>query len=353
MFNRSTSTLRLFLCLFALHIAALAAFAQNPKRPVPVSPITKNVNGIKKWMQAFDLVNARMLHQPNKTLPTMVFFDDSLMYVPFSAPGDTLRQALEWNIQPHGGALRLPDGKQYRVAMMSFAAEDQARRPFFVMAAPSYWALKRVRSPELGVDNLLTAVFIHEYTHLFQFDGFGAKINAIAPDPLFKKYPLTDDVVQDVFATDSVYARMMQREIAEFYRGCIARTDSLALAHAKRGIEVMHARQQKYHVDSMVVLTTAEQLFLSMEGMGQWTALQWLKHPKGAKLNYNMAVDGIRRKRNKWTQEEGLALFMLLERFGGYSWIPTMFSNNPPNIVELLEAAIEKRQAASTGLSIR
>ena len=57
-----------------------------------------------------------------------------------------------------------------------------------------------------------------------------------------------------------------------------------------------------------------DDLFLTMEGIGQWTAYAWLTDPNGPNLKSQFALSEVRRKHNHWTQEEGLALILVIDR---------------------------------------
>ncbi|WP_315822310.1 hypothetical protein [Paraflavitalea speifideaquila] len=56
-----------------------------------------------------------------------------------------------------------------------------------------------MESKELGLDNLVTAVFLHEFSHTRQQSGMGAMGDSIEKKHTFKDPELSDDIVQHVF----------------------------------------------------------------------------------------------------------------------------------------------------------
>jgi hypothetical protein len=87
------------------------------------------------------------------------------------------------------------------------------------------------------------------------------------------------------------------------------------------------------------VYAQAEDLFLSMEGAGQWFAYLWLTGPKGGAMMPAEALPFIRRDGRHWSQDEGLALLLLVSRIS-----PTapraLFAREPRTILTLLRSRI-------------
>jgi hypothetical protein len=57
-----------------------------------------------------------------------------------------------------------------------------------------------------------------------------------------------------------------------------------------------------------------DDVFLTMEGLGQWVAYWWFTSPQGMKLDPAVARKEVRRGGKYWTQDEGLALFLVIDR---------------------------------------
>ncbi|MBN4073041.1 DDE-type integrase/transposase/recombinase [Crocinitomix catalasitica] len=88
------------------------------------------------------------------------------------------------------------------------------------------------------------------------------------------------------------------------------------------------------------MLKELDDIFLSMEGLGQYVGVAWLIHPKGGNLPIEVAVKGFRRNGRWWSQDEGLALFLILNRLTNPNWKDDMFGKEPKYIVALLKQTI-------------
>ena len=302
-----------------------------------------------RWFNAWELVSKELLAIPVGPLPEMVFYDTARVYTtsavtaptgtPVRGPALYGRQ-LPWKVAPHGDTLTLPEGRPVPVGLMSFAGADKAGGSFFVMAAPSFWKNAGIESRELSLDKMLTGVFLHEFTHTRQYDGFGILVDAIERDHPFTDIPLNDDIVQGYFKSDSEYVRAFRAETDAFYAAAGARSVREAKILAKKALGMLKVRQNKYFTGSKAVLKKLDDIFLSMEGLGQYVAVYWLVHPRGGNLPPDVAVNGFRRKRNQWSQEEGLAMFLALVRLAKPDWAREQFGAQPVTIVELLEKAL-------------
>ena len=78
-----------------------------------------------------------------------------------------------------------------------------------------------------------------------------------------------------------------------------------------------------------------------MEGAGQLLGVLWLTHPEGGNVPVDIAIKGFRRKRNQWSQDEGLGLFLALIKIAPPNWSGEMFSDHPTHIVDLLKKAVK------------
>ena len=80
------------------------------------------------------------------------------------------------------------------------------------------------------------------------------------------------------------------------------------------------------------------QRFLTSEGFGQWVAYAWLADPKGGGMAMDAAREKMRGKRRQWSQEEGLGLFLVIDRFVP-DWPARMFARRPALGIDLLRLA--------------
>jgi hypothetical protein len=109
--------------------------------------------------------------------------------------------------------------------------------------------------------------------------------------------------------------------------------------------EMMHTRQfllrqrrARWFTGEVAKWAPLDDLFLDMEGLGQWAAYAWYVDPRGLDLGAARAQTEVRRDGKHWTQDEGLALFLTIDRLVP-DWQSLAFGRTPALAEELLQAA--------------
>ncbi|HRG83859.1 MAG TPA: hypothetical protein PLO99_15170 [Chitinophagaceae bacterium] len=308
---------------------------------------------VRLWFNAWELVS-RDIYKVYQLKPVdFIFFDDQYVYSSsrITVPaGETLegasllQQSFLWKKMLHHDSIRLPDQTVQAVNIMSFAAKPTGKnsRPFFIMPLPSFWEKAGITSKELGARNLFTAVFLHEFSHSQQMQNFGKQITWLE-----KKYQsgssFSDDIVQDIFSNDSLFKSCHEEETALFYAAAASTTPSLRDSLTQLGLRKYRERQERFFTGKYSLLKEADDLFLTMEGLGQFTMYAWLTHPKGANLPAATAITGVRRGKKWWSQDEGFALFLALQQYASTAtWAPEMFGNRVTAVISLLRKTMVK-----------
>lgn len=317
--------------------------------PLYASSQQEDLIWLRGWFKAWELVDRKLLLLPAATPPLMVFYDDTWVYTTSAVtapagsqiPGPGMYgRPLKWRKARHGDTLTLPDGQRVPVGLMTFAAATPKGESFFVMAAPVFWKNAGIESSAFTLDKMLTGVFLHEFAHTRQQNGFGRMVDTIERNHAFNDIPLTDDIVQNYFKKDSTYVHAFREEVDAFYEAAFTPEKELAKVAVRKGLNLLKTRQTIYFGGDRSILKTLDDIFLSMEGLGQYLAVYWLIHPQGGNVDRNAAITGFRRKRNQWSQEEGLAMFLALTSLSEPDWRSVQFSEQPRTIVDLLEVAI-------------
>ena len=332
----SMRSLGLVLFLVARPIAAFAA-------PAPECSVEAARPWITRWLAAWELTSRDLMKLPAAPAPNIVFYDSACVYTTSSlsaagaAPvaGPTLLGApLPWRAIAHGDSLTLPDGSSVPVQLMSYTSVDKKTGPYFVMAAPSYWAQQGHGAPN---DSGPTAVFLHEFAHTRQLPG----VHTIGPIDSTWKYPeeLDDDAVQKHFGSDSVYLAAYLAERDLLYRAAAAGTTAEVRALAKDALAMIRQRHARWFVGDKAEFKVLDDTFLSLEGAGQWAGVAWLSHPKGAGMTREAAVAKMIGRRRWWVQDEGLALFLVVDRLLP-GWPLLVFGDPSMGASQLLERAV-------------
>ena len=303
-------------------------------------------NATKKWFTAWKLVS-NQIYKIDRVAPVdFVFFDDKYIYSTSSTSikngsmvkgFNLMNLAFRWQKKLHNDSITLPDKSIVSINLMSFAAANSSdsTTPFFVMPLPGFWLHAGVSSKHLGLDNLITGVFIHEFSHSQQMQNFGKKITSFEQENNFG-VEFTDDIIQTLFGKDSTYSKLYDTEIHLLYRSIA--NNKLNRQLLDKGLSVMQKRQKTYFKDKYENLKVLDNFFLTMEGLGQYAMFLWLTHADGANIKREKAIEGVRRGGKWWSQDEGFALFLILDKLTvPKKWVRAMYGDKAESIINLID----------------
>ncbi|NOT94316.1 hypothetical protein [Ferruginibacter sp.] len=307
-------------------------------------------NAVNKWFSAWKLVS-KDIYKINQVRPVeFVFFDKKYVY---STSSITIRNGisvkgcnlinlnLKWKKALHNDTLTFPDKSVVPINLMSFAAQipGDSNKSFFVMPLPGFWAESGVTSKELGLENLITGIFLHEFSHSQQMRNFGKKITVFEQQNNWG-VEFNDDVVQNIFSKDTVYCEYNKKEIGLFYNSIKSNVLNKGLVTA--GLGMLKKRQNEYFTGRYKNLEQIDNFFLTMEGIGQYSMYLWLIHSKGGNIKREIAIEGVRRGGRWWSQDEGFVLFLILEKLKtSKSWAKDMFGNKTEDVIVLIEDLVK------------
>lgn len=291
----------------------------------------------KAWLngalQASDYVMRQRLQLPEEIPPTIVVFDG---HCRFEAKGSSPDR---WIGNRHQGKIRVPDDNEIGAGVTSFAGQvDKTGERFFVMALPSVWQAAKI--PISGDRKGLTGVFLHEYSHTRQLNALKPVFAAAAA---IYKMPddFSDDSLQARFKNDPAYVAVWEKETDLLFRAAAEPDSDKARALAKQALGLMEARQKRWFTGTDAMWKPYDDLFLTMEGFGQWNAYAWLSDPRGGGMTAAAAQAKMRGNPpgKWWSQEEGLALFLVIDRFVP-GWAAQAFAVRPKLGIDLLRQAV-------------
>jgi hypothetical protein len=286
-------------------------------------------------------VSDRSLRVPAIRFPILVLFDSLCSHrldpatgahesaQRFSAAG----QAFALESAEHGGTIRLPDGDSVPARLVSFASRLRNGDMFFVMSLPVVWSASG-RGPRS--DALASAVFMHEFTHT-QSPALGSRVDALIRRGLPESSD--DDIIQKRFDSLPDFRRAYERERDLLFEAAAAPTRARAVAAARRALALADRRRARFFRGANAIYAETEDVFLSMEGTGQWAAYLWLVDPEGGAMRPDEALPFMRRGGRRWSQDEGLALLLVLGRLDPIA-PRELFGSNPSTILTLLRRSL-------------
>ncbi|GAA0654033.1 hypothetical protein [Brevundimonas lenta] len=298
--------------------ALLSAFALlTAPATTPAAPQCRFEGEPRQWtaeaLASWDRLDRERLRLERPVTPVITLFDQSCAYtLTPDRRGDFRVGARRYRTggRPHDGRIGLPDGNTVPAQRLAFAAPISNGEMFFIMALPSLW---RADASEPRDARLLSmVVFMHEFAHTQQGEGLGERID----DLLTRGLPedANDDVVQDRFAAREGYTAAYVAERDLFYQAAQAGDAAQARDLLQAADRRMTARRDRWFTGEDRLYAEADDIFLTMEGSGNWAAWAWLTHPEGGRLSPDDATAFIRGGGTHWSQDEGLGIMLALER---------------------------------------
>lgn len=111
-------------------------------------------------------------------------------------------------------------------------------------------------------------------------------------------------------------------------------------ALAREARELMRVRHHRWFVGEDACLRDAEDLWLTLEGTGQWVGYEWLRHTDGASATTTVAMAGFGRRSRWWSQNLGLALVRSLDRLDAGTWRRQAFGEGKRTVMDMFDAAL-------------
>ena len=306
---------------------------------------------IQGGLDGWSRVSREFLRVEQRPLPWILLFNASCVW--HLSPGPTVDAraravttsltfdgaGIDVRAQQHRGTVQLPNGADVPVAVKaSTALYRNGRIPFFVMSLPALWRSDPHYARSSHRAEYLQGIMIHEMTHTRQLAAINRQVRELAKTndlPL----PINDDVVQARFRRAAGFERAYRQERDLFYQAAAQLDPAKQRAIARRALDLVHQRRARYFTGANRAYAEIESLFLTMEGVGQWAAYRFATSEAGAGEGRDDALALLRGRRGAWSEDEGLALFLLLDAVVP-SWQEQVFAATPASPLDLLEGAL-------------
>jgi hypothetical protein len=238
--------------------------------------------------------------------------------------------------------LPIPGDQAVPISVIARAQDfDDGKGSLFVMSTPTIWRAAKVPGgTSFDLETLMTAVMLHEATHVSQGATYMAGFSKLA-EALKLPEDWTDDSLQKKFEKNKVFSNSIAQETNLLFAAAAAKEDREAIRLARRARTLIAARRAKYYRGSQAQLGKVEDLFLTLEGSAQWVGFSWLIDKSGANISEADALAQFARRANWWSQVEGAALTLAINRLDRGAWRTIAFGNGKIAGVELLDQALE------------
>jgi hypothetical protein len=236
----------------------------------------------------------------------------------------------------------LPNGAQIPAEIIAVAmpGPPAGQDAFFVLALPELWRRHPQASQDPHLAIRIPSVALHEMIHTRQMSDLQRRVHAIG-QRFDLPAQLDDDVVEDHFADSAEYRRMFVAEQDLLY-GAVAEADpNHSITLVAEAISIAQKRREGYFTGNDEVYSELEGLFLNMEGVAEW--VRFKSHqadPAWPDADADI-IAFLRGQGNSWSQDQGLALVLLLDRMVP-DWKRQILSPTMPSPWSMLREAIDK-----------
>jgi hypothetical protein len=145
--------------------------------------------------------------------------------------------------------------------------------------------------------------------------------------------------VQTRFAGEPEYVAAYTAERDLLFRAAAALSRAEAQRLAAEALGMMRARHSRWFTGEAAIFAGLDDVFLALEGVGQWAGYAWLAHPEGGGVAREEAIRMMLGRRKWWVQDHGLALFLAIDRLLP-TWPALEFHGPALGASELLTRAV-------------
>jgi hypothetical protein len=296
---------------------------------------------VNQAVQAWRHTRRNLVQIPAIPRTSAIFFSQNCMI----SSSDALfaEGAPSWTSQRITEYVPLPEDNGNPIAVVS-RAQTIGNQTIFVMAAPSIWRAANVPGGgSFSLETLMTAVMIHEAAHVSHGQSYLAQFPILAG-----RFNLpeswNDDSIQDRFRTNTVFATSVARETDLLFAAASATNDADAYRLARQARNLMQGRRARFYRGADQGLGQIEDLFLTLEGAGQWVGYTWLTDQAGGNVPASAAMPQFARRANFWSQTQGLAITMATHRLDRGAWQATVFGDGSLAGLALLDRALTRHR---------
>jgi len=311
------------------------------------APDNADIEWLGQTLRVWDKTRKDALYIPSANLPWLILFDESCVlhvnldlavFKPTEKAKNKItfaRRTFDVYRLAHDGKIKLPNNDEIPARLLSFASNyGDGKKSFLVSAMPSIWKKSENLKTEKNLDALVRGVFVHEMTHTFH-GHYYARLDELE-ERLSGVENFDDDIIQNLFGKNEEFRKAYETEHDLLFRAISEPKISRKRELAKAALDSIRQRRQRFFSGADVVYAEIEDIFLTMEGAANWAAY---KSASAQGLSEAEAFKLIRRSGKYWSQDEGIALFAVVDSLLP-KWQKKVFGKSAVSVIDLLAEAV-------------
>lgn len=345
---------QIMLCLMLIAWSAnILATAQNRVAHNHLAESGKvDILWIQKVLDNWKYVCKRELNIGVIPLPWIIFYDSSSAW--HLNPEETVLPRFErtqHNVEfagvsyqlikiSHQQSVWVPDRQPIPLTSFLTSAMPYAqnKKVFFVSPLPSLFHKLSTPDQAVYLDFLFLGNNIHELTHTRQLPFVLPQLLEIHDSGNFKS--LDDNTVENEFSENERYKKLYREESAHLWNAVFMAKEDSCIAEIEQAFKLTEIRKREFFTGDNEGLGQADEIFLSLEGSAMWAQYRaMLKNAPNP--NERELLSWLVQQAPAWSQERGLVLFLLIDRFSP-DWKNQFFEKQLPLANSYLRNALTR-----------
>lgn len=225
------------------------------------------------------------------------------------------------------------------VAAMPYAKNSKS---FFIAPLPSLFHVMAPASEAVYLDFLFTGNNMHELTHTRQLPYVVRQLLQIQRD---YKLPesIDDNSIQALFSKNDAYVERFLIEKSLLWKAVFTKDKDSCKEYARQALATAGSRKKDFFTGQYAGYDPLDDIFLSLEGSAMWAQyrLMLANAPQG--MRQDAVLDWLLQRSASWSQEEGLAIFLLIDRLSP-GWQQYFFGKALPGAFPYLRRAVDAKE---------
>lgn len=338
-------------CILLVLTLYTTATAQEDKYDL-LAKGKSDITWIEEVLASWENVCKENLDIGVQPLPWIIFYDkDSawhlgadkkLLPVNFKLSRKFRYNNVEYQVYKisHHGGIWVPDRDPISLESLPCAAMpyNSDKKTFFVASLPSLFHTLAPASEELPVNLLLLGTNIHELVHTRQLNYVLPQLLQIQKN---EKLPesIDDNILENTFNKDEKYTAAFMLEKKHYWKAALAQSRDSCLTELKHALSYTKKRHSSL-IENNKGYAALDNIFLALEGSAMFAQYQIVLKHAGANQNHE-PLFWLLRNTPSWSQEQGLALFILIDRLIP-EWTIQFFGKPMPSPFDILDEEVNK-----------
>ncbi len=318
-------------------------------------PGNADILWIQKVLDNWNYVCLNELNIEVKTLPWIIFYDsssawhlnaDENMLPSFEkTPDSVVFAGISYQLIRivHQESVWVPGREPIPLAssLVTTIPYAENKMAFFIAPLPSLFHKLSTPDQAPHLDFLFLGTTIHELTHTRQLPFVLPRLLEIHETD--SRESLNDNTVEDEFSKNERYKKLYFEESTHLWNAVFMVDENSCRAEIERAFKLTEIRKREFFTGNNKGLGLADEIFLSLEGSAMWAQYRiMLKNAPNP--NERELLSWILQQGPAWSQDRGLVLFLLIDRFAP-DWKDHFFEKELPPATNYLRdvLAISKK----------